>query len=365
MAITIEYIESLYHAGTAVTKYIPLKRSVNHFISQHEAKQFLEECNHEDSGFLEPNTMFNKAARDAMLTCVKTFSKAVILAMYVEIYNQYDTIMRGSKGNRGGRNINEVAIETIKLLTDESSKTYPFLLRSSNSYLFYFLETYFSKPKTTPVDVTFFKWLEDQPLNTLCEFLHKHKDVILSKGIHACDYIREEFDSYDSNAFKWAYFDIINGTNNGVKTPTEIPYKIADYTNEDDIRTRLGEDVYNELVENLNKVHVRSTTPGLLFVDIAKVTTRSNENSPMTEDTHIDDMPSTERLNENVDNLVQSPRQPVLGTTPPKIWMPMYMPPQLPLNFQLTLNCSCVEEAQEILTFAARIKERFRMQPHF
>lgn len=232
-------IKHEYHAATQLVRYVPTNTRFVSDIAHADALRFIEQATGEGS-FLKGQTTFSKPARDAMLACVKDYSKVVLLAVVDELCTNYKSILAGARF--GGANVNDFIINAINELKLVMAPIECVLARTSSqdSYLFYFLEKEFVTPGTSPINKKFLVWLKDQPLDTLSAFVHKKKSDILFDVPNACEYMMRTFDE-DNGGRKWALYDILNDTVDGNK------FKVATYADDAQIRKRLSDDLLKKL----------------------------------------------------------------------------------------------------------------------
>lgn len=232
-------IKHEYHAATQLVRYVPTNTRFVSDIAHADALRFIEQATGEGS-FLKGQTTFSKPARDAMLACVKDYSKVVLLAVVDELCTNYKSILAGARF--GGANVNDFIINAINELKLIMAPIECVLARTSSqdSYLFYFLEKEFVTPGTSPINKKFLVWLKDQPLDTLSAFVHKKKSDILFDVPNACEYMMRTFDE-DNGGRKWALYDILNDTVDGNK------FKAATYADDAQIRKRLSDDLVKKL----------------------------------------------------------------------------------------------------------------------
>lgn len=191
MAPSIAHIKALEY-----TFHVPTGRPINPILAQKDAIAFIDECNSADIGYLHAKTVLKKATFRELVECVKIYSKAIVLAIYSEVYAKKELIVSGKE------NINTFITSLIKQLTIKAPWVTRILMRVSEhremgttSLIFHIFEKYLCDPHTSPFSVPFFEWMGEQPLDALTTFINANHDAIIADPSNACFYIMDNFDA--------------------------------------------------------------------------------------------------------------------------------------------------------------------------
>ena len=171
--------------------YVPNGPVVQSQITEQDAIEFIDLCNSEEVGYMHPKTMLKKTVFHELVKFTRSYSKALVVAMYACMYEQRASVLSGKQ------NINTLFSSLMLQITSTFPHVTNIFSRTHNhqpTLLFHMFEKYLSNPHTSDCTFEFLEWMEKQPFKALSTFIHEKHDILLSDSSKACAFIMETFD---------------------------------------------------------------------------------------------------------------------------------------------------------------------------
>jgi hypothetical protein len=323
-------------------------------VSQTQAQDFVHLCCSPEIGFLEATT-FSKAATARLVSAVKTHCKAVVLAVFHDLYVRQHEILSGTRN--GGANVNEVCIELLDALMAPTRRSLFALQRTpeQKGSLFVFFETHLCDPSTTPFTMAFLDWLDARPLDALTLFVAANHRDILADIPNACTYIMETFDArHASDAAAWALYDVVHGMADNGASPCE-------YHDDEAVKRRLGPELWASIMTPIRPLPPAAppaappTVPTVNVVVPASMPVQAAASLPIP----IASNPIH----------VHGPSRPTAPPVPteympssqyPYVTLPQSPPGATISPFRISIKCASVDEAAAILRYAESLRRSYR-----